>query len=429
MVAGRPQHEAEVQSVVFMSSPVLLSLGYQLDALSAFLQQEWQPDSPEGLFALHVYEVAGESGPVTGWPEGPDPATFRLGDAPTLATAGYKLSRAGGLRPTDVVDSWRAGIQRLTEKNPFPADRQTFVFRPLELYGLSLGAEKLLINDEPGRRWLCEVVRKLESLTHGGNWPRMISWIAAGHLGVNWSSSVSPPTSDQPPEELALLRWLTSTTPAGKILPFDPRMLDELLLGRVVVTDLRPDDVARAAVLHHAIRRAINERLRSDLAATWQVSRPNRDAVSLVANTCRRFPLFAVQLQTRHGKRKKHTFTDEYDVQDAMHALLRLYFDDVRAEEVSPSYAGSSSRIDFLLKREKVVVEVKMTRRDLKQKDVANQLIEDKERYRTHPAFRTLVCFVYDPEGYCNNPTALEADVSQDTDDFEVVVVVAPKGV
>ena len=252
--------------------------------------------------------------------------------------------------------------------------------------------------------------------------------MAAGRLGVHWSAGPAPPSPGQPADELALLRWLTSTTPTGKTPPFDARTLDELLLAQVTVSPLRPD-VARAAVLHHATRRAINERLRSDLDSTWQVSRPNRDAVTLVINLCRRFPLFAAQLQTRHGKRKKHTFSDEYDVQDAMHALLRLFFDDVRAEEVSPSYAGSSSRIDFLLKRERVVVEVKMTRRDLKQRDVANQLIEDKERYRTHPDFRTLVCFVYDPEGYCDNPAALEADVSQVTDEFEVVVVVAPKGV
>lgn len=41
---------------------------------------------------------------------------------------------------------------------------------------------------------------------------------------------------------------------------------------------------------------------------------------------------------------------DEYDVQDLPHALLLLYFDDVRAEEWTPSYAGKSARMDFLLK-------------------------------------------------------------------------------
>ena len=152
-----------------MTSPVVHSLAHQLDELVAFLVAEWQPESPEGLFALHVYEAAGESGPVPGWPPGPDPSAFRYGDAPTLASAGYKLCWAGAPRPPDVVDGWRAGLARLAEKDPFPADRQTFAFRPLELYGMSLGAEKLLGPGDSSRHWLCNVLGRLESHTHGGN--------------------------------------------------------------------------------------------------------------------------------------------------------------------------------------------------------------------------------------------------------------------
>ena len=40
---------------------------------------------------------------------------------------------------------------------------------------------------------------------------------------------------------------------------------------------------------------------------------------------------------------------DEYDVQDLFHALLTIYFEDIRKEEWSPSYAGGASRMDFLL--------------------------------------------------------------------------------
>ncbi len=48
-------------------------------------------------------------------------------------------------------------------------------------------------------------------------------------------------------------------------------------------------------------------------------------------------------------------------VQDHLHALLRLHFDDVREEEWAPSYGGSRTRMDFLPKRERMVVETKMT--------------------------------------------------------------------
>jgi REase_DpnII-MboI len=63
--------------------------------------------------------------------------------------------------------------------------------------------------------------------------------------------------------------------------------------------------------------------------------------------------------------------TDEYDVQDHLHALLRLHFDDVREEEWTPSYGGARARMDFLLKRERKVVETKMTWAGLEQRKAA----------------------------------------------------------
>ena len=61
---------------------------------------------------------------------------------------------------------------------------------------------------------------------------------------------------------------------------------------------------------------------------------------------------------------------DEYDVQYLTHALLLLDFEDVRPEEWTPSYAGGSSRMDFLMKAEKIVLEVKKTRKGLKAKEI-----------------------------------------------------------
>ena len=55
--------------------------------------------------------------------------------------------------------------------------------------------------------------------------------------------------------------------------------------------------------------------------------------------------------------------------------------------------------MDFLLKPEQLVVEAKMTRNNLGQKDVANQLAVDILRYQAHRDCKTLVCFAYDPGG------------------------------
>ena len=158
-----------------------------------------------------------------------------------------------------------------------------------------------------------------------------------------------------------------------------------------------------------------------------QEHRPD-DAPALVVSLCRRFHLFAHQLLDRHRQRGTLKIADEYDVQDLMHALLRLHFEDVRAEEVTPSVAGKSGRMDFLLKAERLVVETKMTRRGLTQKQVGDELIIDMRRYRSHPDLRTLVCLVYDPGGFCRAPAALENDLSGSEGRFRTVVIVSPRG-
>lgn len=131
-----------------------------------------------------------------------------------------------------------------------------------------------------------------------------------------------------------------------------------------------------------------------------------------------RFNRVARQLRLRHDSRPTIEIKDEYDVQDLLHALLKLFFDDVRAEEWTPSYAGKSARMDFLLKKEKTVIEVKMTRESLKDKEIGDQLIVDVERYSSHPDCKRLICFIYDPQGYIYNPDGLKRDLISKHSDF-----------
>ncbi|WP_262893933.1 PD-(D/E)XK nuclease domain-containing protein [Bacteroides finegoldii] len=110
-----------------------------------------------------------------------------------------------------------------------------------------------------------------------------------------------------------------------------------------------------------------------------------------------------------------------------MHVFLRLHFDDVRDEEWTPSYAGSASRMDFLLKKEKIVIEVKKTRKNLGPKEVGEQLMIDIERYTAHPNCETLICFVYDPEARLSNPVGMENDLNRDMDNLKVITIITPK--
>ena len=156
-----------------------------------------------------------------------------------------------------------------------------------------------------------------------------------------------------------------------------------------------------------------------------QLEAESEKPIEVLQRICSKFHLIVRKLRNRHSSRETLDVTDEYDVQDLLSALLVLYFDDVRPEEWTPSYAGKSARMDFLLKKEKIVVEVKMTRKGLADKEVGDQLIIDIERYKKHPDCDTLICFVYDPDGRIANPQGLSGDLqSQSKDDLEVIVLI-----
>ena len=140
-----------------------------------------------------------------------------------------------------------------------------------------------------------------------------------------------------------------------------------------------------------------------------------------------RFHAVAVQLRSRHEGRTTLDVNDEYDVQDLVHALLWLHFDDVRKEEWVPSYAGSASRTDFLLPQIDAVVEIKKTRARLNSKTIGEQLIIDIAKYKKHPQCRRLICFVYDPEGRIANPVGIENDLNTGDHGIEVKVSILPR--
>lgn len=156
-------------------------------------------------------------------------------------------------------------------------------------------------------------------------------------------------------------------------------------------------------------------------------SRKERGAIEELQNLLMRFHRIAKALRKRHDNRGTLDINDEYDVQDLLNALLQIYFEDIRTEEWTPIYAGKCSRADFVLKEQEVVVEVKMTRKGLGDKELGDQLITDIERYKTHPNCKTLVCFVYDPDGRVANPSGLAKDLeSQSRDGLRVVVFINP---
>jgi hypothetical protein len=153
-----------------------------------------------------------------------------------------------------------------------------------------------------------------------------------------------------------------------------------------------------------------------------------KDKIACLERLCDRFHLVVRQMRSRHAGRTTLEVNDEYDVQDLLHCLLLVEFEDIRAEEWTPSYGGGSARVDFLLKGESIIVEVKKTRSSLGAREVGDQLLVDIGRYQCHPDCQTLVCFVYDPEGRIANPRGIEIDLTRNINHLDVHVFIRPKG-
>lgn len=136
-----------------------------------------------------------------------------------------------------------------------------------------------------------------------------------------------------------------------------------------------------------------------------------------------RFHNMVKTLRNRYNNRHTLDVKDEYDVQDLLYSILQIFFKDIRKEEWTPSYAGNCSRVDFLLKQEKVVIEVKKTRSTMKDKDLGEQLIIDIAKYKAHPDCKRLICFVYDPDGRIVNPEGIVKDLEKDNKEFVKIYI------
>lgn len=150
------------------------------------------------------------------------------------------------------------------------------------------------------------------------------------------------------------------------------------------------------------------------------------EAVATVCRFCSRFHTIVRQLRDRHDGRGTLGVADEYDVQDLLKALLSVYFDDIRPEEWTPSYAGGPARVDFLIKPYMILVEVKKTRKGLNSKILGNQLIEDIARYKQIEGCKSLICFIYDPEERITNPKGLISDLERLDKDIKLKVIISP---
>lgn len=144
---------------------------------------------------------------------------------------------------------------------------------------------------------------------------------------------------------------------------------------------------------------------------------PKRQALGVLETMLRRLPLAIRQLRVRHDARPPFRVVDERDLEDLLRSLLPLYFDDIRPESRTPSYAAAT-RTDFLLAPESIALTIKWARMG-----ILEQIAEDAAYYRRERKYRTLLVYFYDPEAMLREPLS-PPSVLEDGDDLVIRCVV-----
>lgn len=386
------------------------------DAQSCMEQHGRWPDLATG-FAYRLLRSAGLQIPRKYQDTPTDPGPTALRRSPTLAAHGYLIGEASA----NIQRDWLAAFERLKGRDPFPTDRNSFVYNPLEVLGIAYGVVECPGATDDQRNWLSGIIQRgIDDKQFVECAAQLFTRCAIAKLdrSVNPVRFPAFPFDQLATIDLIFTSALSLTFPNCLVL--DRTDIERSILDRILTQPLSIRDPAEAAATYVALRHIL------DGLAIHPLLQGN--AVESVVTLCRRFQLFVDRLQHRQRSRPAVVIKDEYDVQDLLHAILKLHFDDVRPEEWTPSYAGNSSRVDFYLPREKTIVEAKMTRKGLGQAKVADELIIDRQRYASMEHVQHLVCFIYDPARMCSNPAALETDLAQPTGSLTVDLVVCPRG-
>jgi len=379
--------------------------------------------SPEAGFLDYLRATTSDTAPPRSL------VTDRLDEAPILAAAGYQYVNLRFQRNSQYDQEWARHFKRLAQRQAFPIDRESYFYRPLDLLGICIGAQSCPALTDSDRQWLKAILETGAARLPEHSRAHYLGAVAANQLGVTWTMHSTPRLQDLSLANLSLLYWLTNqralATSIG--LTLNEQDVAAAVLQMTFLHQNQCDDLADAGLVLYATESIVERSIRASIEETWKAPRNTQAATALVRAICDRFTVVANALALRHDDRATISIADEYDVQDLLGALLKLHFTDVRPEEWTPSYAGNASRMDFLLKPEQVVVEAKMTRKGLGQKELVTQLAEDILRYQAHQDCKTLICFVYDPAGKCSNPTALENDLTKNHGGLQVIVIVRPK--
>ena len=132
------------------------------------------------------------------------------------------------------------------------------------------------------------------------------------------------------------------------------------------------------------------------------------------------------------NRRKGHpnfVVEDEYDVQDILYVILKSVFPNLRDEDAIGKVGAKTTKIDLIIREEKILVEVKMIKaKDLNETHFIEQLKTDFESYHECKWLKKLFCFVYDPYKKTrdiSNFNDLNGERTKGEHNFNVEVIIA----
>lgn len=417
MVISSAISKIEMEPLVPMNNIVTNVLAVALDTTTEQLKSVTSWPEPSTGFAFWIFGQTGTPKPPFATLPLKETTASALRRTPELASFGYAMELVD--EATSIL--WSEAIEHLRGREIYPTDRQSFIFNPIEILGVAVGLRLCAKTTDDQREWFSNtILRGLKT----GQFRTQVSLLAATtalrYLDEAKAIAAGPQkvdTSGLATTELVLACGIDLGFERQAELP--RKQLQSDLICRILSETIRVGDAAESGAIWIVVRRAID-----GLTLVSDEATPLQKIIVL----CRRFPLFVERLQNRQRGRTPSEIKDEYDVQDLLHAILKLHFDDVRPEEHTPSFAGNASRVDFYLPAERILVEAKMTRSGLGQREVTDQLINDVARYSKFEGIDTLVCLVFDPDRRCKNPDSVENDVQGTGSRLTVRAIVCPKG-
>ena len=127
-----------------------------------------------------------------------------------------------------------------------------------------------------------------------------------------------------------------------------------------------------------------------------------------------RFTSATKSLTSRRKGKRNLNISDEYDVQDIIHTILKPFVPLIKNEEVVPGNdVNKFLKIDFLLPLEKTALECKYVRDLSHTKKITKELNDDIQTYIHHQDCNNLIFFIYDKELLISNPDSLEKKYTQ----------------